>query len=218
MRPAGGGMMNTAAGLAGAFADGEYKLPELPYAYDALEPQYDARTLRIHHDRHHAGYVAGVNKTLKQLAEARQAGDWSRIQPLCRNLAFHGSGHVLHSLFWNSMTPGGAPATGMLADTLKKDFGSVQAATDQLIAAAGAVAGSGWGVLAWEPVGRQCVVLQASKHQNLTIWGVCPLLVVDVWEHAYYLQYQNHRGEWLNNFARIINWPFAAGRLAACMS
>ena len=203
------------AGLPGTFADGKYTLPKLPYAYDALEPAYDARTVEIHHDKHHAGYVKGLNAALGKLADARQAGEFGQIKDLSRALAFHGSGHVLHSLFWHSMTPGGAKCPDNLAKAMAESFGSVQAGLDQFAAATKAVEASGWGVLAWEPLSDTLVVLQAEKHQDLAVWGVAPLLVCDVWEHAYYLKYQNNRGAWIKAFMSIANWPFAAQRLAA---
>ena len=201
--------------LAGAFADGRYTLPELPYTCDALEPLYEARTLRIHHDRHHAGYVAGLNKTLGQLGRARERGDYSSIQSLSRNLAFHGSGHVLHSLFWASMVPGGSQMPDSLGEAMTRDFGSVAAAEAQFAAATKAVEGSGWGVLAYEPVGQHLMILQVEKHQNLTVWGVTPLLVCDVWEHAYYLQFANDRGAWVDNFMKLADWRFATKRYLA---
>jgi len=200
----------------GGFLDGAYVLPPLPYAADALQPQLDSETLTIHHDKHHAGYVKGLNRTLKQLAAARRGGDYEEIKALSRDLAFHGSGHVLHCLLWRCMTPGGAKMPADLAAAMKKDFGSAEAGVAQFAAATKAVEGSGWGVLAWEPMGRKLLVLQAEKHQNLTFWGVVPLLVCDVWEHAYYLKYQNRRADWVDAFLRIANWPFAAERLRTC--
>jgi Fe-Mn family superoxide dismutase len=201
--------------FAEAFADGQYALPKLPYAHDALEPHYDARTLEIHHTRHHAGYVRGLNRTLAALTEARKAGNFAAIKALSRALAFHGSGHVLHCLFWHSMTPKPAQPAGDLAAAMRKSFGSVEAALAQFAAATKAVEGSGWGVLAYEPVGDRLLVLQAEKHQNLTIWGAVPLLVCDVWEHAYYLKYRNRRAEWVAAFMKLANWPLAGRRLAA---
>jgi Fe-Mn family superoxide dismutase len=200
--------------MSGAYGQGKYLLPDLPYGYDALAPLHEARTLKIHHDKHHAGYVRGLNGTLEQLASARGQGDFSRIKALSRALAFHGSGHVLHTLYWNSMTPEGSKVPDGLATAMRSSFGSVDAGQKQFAAATKAVEASGWGVLAFEPVGRQLVVLQAEKHQNLSIWGVVPLLVCDVWEHAYYLQFANDRGQWVENFMKLANWSFAAQRLA----
>ncbi len=204
-------------GFEDTYANGEYTLPPLPYAYDALEPMYDERTLRLHHDKHHAGYVKKVNIALSKLAEARKSDDYSWIQAISNDLAFNGSGHVLHTMFWHSMKPGGNE--GQMPDELKsafeEDFGSVDAAQRQFAAATKAVEGSGWGILAFEPVSQKIIILQVEKHQNLTIWGVTPLLVCDVWEHAYYLKYQNNRADWVDNFMTLANWEFAAERLSS---
>jgi Fe-Mn family superoxide dismutase len=200
--------------LPGAFADGQYALPDLPYGYDALEPAYDKQTVEIHHDKHHAGYVRGLNGALARLVDARKAGAFGEIKDLSRALAFHGSGHVLHSLFWHSMTPGGSQCPAELEKAMTQSFGSVDAGLAQFAAATKAVEASGWGVLAWEPLSDSLLVLQAEKHQNLAVWGVVPLLVCDVWEHAYYLKYKNNRGDWVKAFLSIANWPFAAERLA----
>jgi Fe-Mn family superoxide dismutase len=187
----------------------------LPYAYDALEPHYDARTLEIHHTRHHAGYVRGLNDTLDKLEAARADGDYGAVKALSRALAFHGSGHVLHTLFWRSMRPGGAPAEDALAEAMTASFGSVQAGSAHFAAATKAVEASGWGVLAHEPIADRLIVLQAEKHQNLTVWGVTPILVCDVWEHAYYLQYNSRRADWVDAFMKLADWRAAGRRLAA---
>ncbi len=202
-----GGSKTGSAGLAGGC-----RLPPLPYAYDALEPYVDKETLTIHHDKHHAGYVKGFNKALEALASARAAGDHPMIKHWSRELAFHGSGHVLHTLYWGSMSPNGGEPEGALLRALELSFGSVQAFEEQFAAATSAVEGSGWGVLAHEPYMGHLVVLQAEKHQDLAIWGVHPLLVCDVWEHAYYLRYQNRRGEYVRNFLKIADWSEAARR------
>jgi Fe-Mn family superoxide dismutase len=206
--------MITEPGLEGTFKDTVYSLPDLPYAYEALEPVYDEKTLRIHHDKHHAGYVNGLNATLAKLEDARKGGDYAAVKALSGDLAFNGSGHILHSLFWHSVAPRGAAAPAELEKALAESFGSVKACQGQFAAATKAVEGSGWGVLAYEPAGRKLVILQAEKHQNLTVWGVVPLLVCDVWEHAYYLKYQNNRAAWVDAFMTIANWQFAADRLA----
>jgi Fe-Mn family superoxide dismutase len=197
----------------GAFEHGAYHLPALPYAYNALEPLYNEQTLRIHHDKHHAAYVKGLNEALQKLEAARKANDYSAIQSLSLQLAFHGSGHILHTLFWHSMSPNKPQAPASLAEALKESFGSVPNAQSQFAAATKAVEGSGWGVLAYEPMADKLLILQCEKHQNLTIWNTVPLLVCDVWEHAYYLQYQNNRATWVDNFMTLANWPFASARL-----
>lgn len=208
-------MKTTSASVPGldSFRDGKYVLPALPYDYKALEPVYGERTVRVHHTKHHASYVKGLNDTLEKMNAARVAGDFGGIKVLSRDLAFHGSGHILHCLFWHSMKPGGSEVPDSLAKQLDVDFGSTDAAKSQFAAAAKAVEASGWAILAYEPFAGKIITLQCEKHQNLTIWGVYPLLVCDVWEHAYYLQYANDRPGWVDNFMNIINWDFAASQL-----
>lgn len=194
-----------------------HELSPLPYEYNALEPYYDEQTLRLHHDMHHAAYVKGLNAAEDRLAAMLQAGDYAAVKPVCKELAFHGSGHILHSIFWTNMKPGGGgePA-GALADAIKASFGGAQALSGLFVAAANAVEGSGWGILAYRPADSALVVLQAEKHENLTQWGVVPILVLDVWEHAYYLKYQNKRPEWTKTFMEhLVNWDDVAARLAA---
>jgi len=199
-----------------AAAGAGYELPPLPYAYNALEPTLSEQLLRVHHDRHHAGYVNGLNKTLAALEKARDAGDFSAIRTLSRNLAFHASGHILHSLYWQSMRPGReVQPRGALRQALERDFGSLEKFRAQFAAAAKAVEGSGWAALVHEPLGNRLLVLQVQNHQNLAIWGSVPLLVCDVWEHAYYLQYANNRGAYVDAFCKIIDWEAVGKRYAA---
>lgn len=193
-----------------------YTLPELPYDCAALEPHYSARVLELHHDRHHAAYVKGANTTLEKLAEARAKGDFAAINQLQKNLAFHLSGHVLHSLFWKNLTPeGGGPPDGELSAAIREFFGSFDGFKEQLTEAAMNIQGSGWGALAWEPLGKRLVVEQVYDHQGNIGSGTVPLLVLDMWEHAYYLQYQTSKGDWIKAFWKIVNWPDAAHRFAA---
>ncbi|MCC6799458.1 MAG: superoxide dismutase [Anaerolineae bacterium] len=196
----------------------KYELPPLPYAYDALEPHIDEQTMRLHHDKHHLSYVNGLNAALDKLAAAREAGDFALVKHWSREAAFHGSGHFLHSIFWPNMAPAGSgpgEPSGDLAAQIAKDFGSFNAFKAQFGAAAGAVEGSGWALLVWEPNAGQLEVLTAEKHQNLTQWGVVPLLVLDVWEHAYYLKYQNNRGAYVTAWWNVVNWADVAERFAA---
>jgi Fe-Mn family superoxide dismutase len=196
----------------------KYELPPLPYAYDALEPHIDEQTMRLHHDKHHLSYVNGLNTALEKLAAAREAGDYALVKHWSREAAFHGSGHLLHSIFWPNMAPpGSGPAEpeGDLAAQIAKDFGSFEAFKAHFSAAAGAVEGSGWALLVWEPNAGQLEVLTAEKHQNLTQWGVVPLLVLDVWEHAYYLKYQNNRAAYVTAWWNVVNWADVAERFAA---
>lgn len=197
---------------------GEHLLPPLPYDYPALEPIIDAETLRLHHGKHHAAYVNGLNKAEKMLAEARQTGDFNLIKHWERELAFHGSGHILHSLFWTNLIPNGSPLEGQFAAALNAEFGSFDKFKAQMIAATNTVEGSGWGILAYQTVFKKLTILQAEKHQDLTTWGAIPLLVIDVWEHAYYLKYQNRRQEFIENIFKIIHWQEVAHRYEQAIS
>lgn len=190
----------------------KYELPPLPYAYDALEPHIDEQTMRLHHDKHHLSYVNGLNTALEKLAAAREAGDFALVKHWSREAAFHGSGHLLHSIFWPNMAPAGSGSSepqGDLAAQIAKDFGSFDAFKAHFTAAAGAVEGSGWALLVWEPNAGQLEVLTAEKHQNLTQWGVVPLLVLDVWEHAYYLKHQQKRADYIKDFWNVLDWDRA---------
>jgi Fe-Mn family superoxide dismutase len=190
-----------------------YTLPDLPYDHAALEPHYAGRVLELHHGKHHAAYVSGANATLDKLAEAREKEDFAALNQLQKSLAFHVSGHVLHSLFWNNMTPhGGGRPDGDLADAIGESFGGFEGLKSQLSAAALNVQGSGWGAMAWEPLGERLVVEQVYDHQGNIGNGTVPLLVLDMWEHAYYLQYQNVKGDWVNAFWEVVNWEDVARR------
>ena len=185
----------------------KHELPQLPYDYNALEPYIDEQTLKLHHDVHHKGYVDGFNLAEGKLAEARESSDFALIKHWEREMAFHGSGHYLHSIFWTNMKPnGGGEPTGIIANQIKTDFGSFDAFKKQMTAATIAVEASGWGILGWDTTSKKLVVLQSEKHQNLTQWGVIPLFVMDAWEHAYYLKYQNKRAEFVNNLWNLTNW------------
>ena len=199
------------------FAAGLYKLSPLPYAADGLEPHIDKETVSLHHDKHHAAYVAGLNATLAKLAAAREKGDFQAIRASARDLAFNGSGHVLHSIYWTNMTPGGraADANSELLKAINGQFTSLAKLKDELTAAAVNVEASGWAILAYEPIARELRVLQAERHEDLTQWGAVPLLAVDVWEHAYYLKYQNRRADYVAAFWQVANWDNVAGRFDA---
>ncbi len=193
--------------------NGEFVLPDLPYPYDALEPHIDKETMRLHHDIHHAGYVKGLNNAIAKLDEARTSGDTSLIKPWSRELAFHGSGHFLHAIFWQNMSPtGGGKPTGALAAAIDKDFGGFDAFKTHFSSASSSVEGSGWGILGYHPAANRLLILQAEKHQDLTAQGIIPLLVLDVWEHAYYLRYQNKRSDYVAAFYNVISWADVASR------
>jgi len=190
-----------------------YTLPDLPYDYSALEPRYSGRLLELHHGKHHAAYVAGANATLDKLAEARDEKNFAALNQLQKSLAFHISGHVLHSLFWKNMTPqGGGRPERELAAAIAESFGSFDGLESQLSEAALNVQGSGWGSLAWEPLGKRLVVEQVYDHQGNIGNGTVPILVLDMWEHAYYLQYQNVKADWVDAFWELVNWEDVAER------
>jgi Fe-Mn family superoxide dismutase len=192
-----------------------YTLPELPYATSALEPHYSAEVLALHHDKHHAAYVTGANQTIDRLAAARASEEFDAIVGLQKALAFHVSGHVLHSLFWKNMAPdGGGRPEGELAAAIDDAFGSFDALRSQLTAATTSVQGSGWGALAWEPLGGRLIVEQVYDHQGNVGNGAGPLLVIDAWEHAYYLQYRNVKADYVEAFWKLVNWPDVAERFA----
>ena len=194
---------------------GEHTLPELPYAYDALEPHIDEQTMRLHHDKHHLGYVNGMNKAEQKLAEARANGDFGLIRHWEREVAFNGAGHFNHVLFWNNMCPAadsGAPE-GDLLSQLNADFGSVDGFKAQFAAASKAVEGSGWGMLVWETIGHHLQTVAVQNHQHYFPVTSIPVLVLDVWEHAYYLNYQNARGSYVDAFWNVVNWANVAENL-----
>lgn len=193
----------------------KHELPDLLYTYNALEPYYEERTLRLHHSAHHKAYVDGLNNAEAKLLDAREKSDFSLLKHWQREIAFHGSGHILHSIFWTNMTPGGGgPADGAVTRRIKADFGSLAAFKGQFSAAAAGVEGSGWALLCWNPLFGKLEVLTAEKHQNLTQWGAIPLLVLDLWEHAYYLQYQNKRAAFIDAWWNLVNWEDINTRFA----
>lgn len=188
-------------------AVGDHSLPPLPYAYDALEPYISEEIMRLHHDKHHRSYVDGLNKAEKMLAQARNSGDYSLVKHWSRELAFHGSGHYLHTIFWNNMSPrGGGMPGGALLKEIVKYFGSFEAFKKHFSEVAKQVEGNGWAVLVWSPRSRHLEILQSESHIHLTQWDTIPLLVLDVWEHAYYLQYKNNRGDYVDKWWNIVNW------------
>lgn len=199
---------------------GQHKLPSLPYAYDALEPVISARTLRIHHSKHHKSYVDGLNKAELSLVDARMRNDFQYIKYLEKELAFNGSGHILHSIFWTVMAPsgtGGQPGPHTTVQ-INNYFGSFDSFKEQFKNATEKVEASGWGILTWQPTWRRMEILQAEKHQNLTQWSGIPILVCDVWEHAYYLDYQNERRKFIDAWWNLINWYEVERRLMLAMN
>jgi len=192
----------------------KYVLPDLPYKYNALEPVISEQIMTLHHDKHHAAYVNGANAALEKLYKGRPAGlQGVDVKAILRDLAFNASGHSMHSIFWPNMKPsGGGKPGGKLVDQINKDFGSFDSFKLQFGNAAKTVEGSGWGILAYDQLSDQLLTLQAEKHQNLTAQATVPILVLDVWEHAYYLQYKNDRAAYVDKWWDVVNWSDVENR------
>lgn len=201
------------AGPKGSVKPGQHKLPPLPYDYDALEPYISKEIVKLHHDKHHQSYVDGLNNAELKMQEARKTGDFDLIRHWEREAAFNGAGHYLHTIFWKVMSPdGGGKPKGALLNQITHDFGSYNAFKKHFSEAAKNVEGVGWAILVWSPRSHRLVILQAEKHQNLSQWDVVPLLVLDVWEHAYYLQYKTDRDKYVDKWWNIVNWDHVAKR------
>lgn len=193
----------------------QYTLPDLPYDYGALEPYTSGQILELHHDKHHAAYVKGANETLDKLATAREKNEFGAIMGLEKTLAFHTSGHVLHSIFWENLSPdGGDKPDGELGTAIDEHFGSFDAFKTHLTQATATVQGSGWGALAWEPLGQRLIVEQIYDHQGNIGQGSVPLFVIDAWEHAYYLQYKNVKADFFDAIWNVVNWNDVSKRFA----
>jgi Fe-Mn family superoxide dismutase len=185
----------------------EYTLPELPYDYSALEPSISGAIMELHHSKHHKAYVDGANTALVQLAEARDTGNLVCVNKFEKDLAFNLGGHVNHSIFWTNLCPdGGGKPTGELASAVDDFFGSFEKFQAHFTAAALGVQGSGWAVLAWDSMGQKLIIQQFfDQHANFAA-GTIPVLMLDVWEHAYYLDYKNVRADYVKAFWKITNW------------
>ena len=185
----------------------DYILPDLAYDYAALEPSISGTIMELHHSKHHQAYVTGANTALAQLAEARDSGNLSNVNKLEKDLAFNLGGHVNHSIFWTNLSPdGGDKPTGDLAAAIDDQFGSFEKFQAHFTAAALGVQGSGWAVLAWDSLGERLIIVQFFDQQGNLPAGIVPLLMLDVWEHAYYLDYKNVRADYVKAFWNIVNW------------
>ncbi len=192
----------------------EYTLPDLPYDYAALEPHISGRIMQLHHDKHHATYVAGANTALEKLAEAREKGSFDAINLYEKNLAFNLGGHINHSVFWQNLSPDAAGRPdGEIAAAIDEFFGSFEAFQKHFAAAALGIQGSGWAVLAWDSVGQKLVVVQMYDQQNNLALGLVPVVMLDMWEHAFYLDYVNVKADYVTAWWNIVNWADAAQRL-----
>mgnify|MGYP002651270320 FL=1 len=191
----------------------DYSLPELPYDYAALEPYISGEIMELHHDKHHATYVKGINTAVDQLSEMRDKEEFTFLGTLEKNLAFHLGGHVNHSVFWTNMSPdGGDKPVGDLAARIDADFGSFDKFRAQFEANALGVQGSGWSVLTWDMVAQKLYIVQHFDHQGNVPICMVPLLMLDMWEHAYYLQYKNDKATFVKQWWNIVNWADVQAR------
>jgi Fe-Mn family superoxide dismutase len=199
---------------------GHYVLPELTYAYKSLEPHISGAIMELHHGKHHAAYVKNANAAVAELEVARQGKDMTRIVALEEALAFHLSGHVLHSIFWKNLCPSptSSQPNGALARDIDAHFGGFDGFRRQMTAVAATVTGSGWAALMWEPIGKRLLITQIHDHQSNLSQGGVPLMVLDAWEHAYYLQYQNRKEEFFEAIWKVWSWDDIARRHEAARS
>jgi Fe-Mn family superoxide dismutase len=197
----------------------EYTLPDLPYDYAALEPHIAGQIMQLHHDKHHATYVGGANTALEKLAEARETGNLAAVNLHEKNLAFNLGGHVNHSIFWANLSPdGGDKPTGELAAALDENFGSFDAFRAHFEATALGIQGSGWSVLAWDSLGQRPLIFQLFDQQGNVPVGIVPLVMLDMWEHAFYLQYLNVKADYVKAWWNVANWADAARRFDTARS
>ena len=194
----------------------DYKLPDLSYDYGALDPHISGKIMELHHSKHHAAYVKGANEALEQLAEARANNDFGKINQLEKNLAFHLGGHINHSVFWKNLSPdGGGEPDGELGAAITEHFGSYDGFRGQFEAAALGLQGSGWAILAWDSLGKRLLITQLYDQQNNVPIGLVPILQLDMWEHAFYLDYLNVKGDYVKAWWNITNWADARERFTA---
>jgi Fe-Mn family superoxide dismutase len=191
-----------------------YTLPDLAYDYSALEPHISGRIMELHHSKHHAAYVAGANTALEKLADAREKADLAAVNLHEKNLAFNLGGHINHSAFWTNLSPaGGGEPAGAIGAAIDEHFGSFEKFRAHFTAVAAGVQGSGWAILAWDSVGQNLIVVQLYDQQSNVALGLVPIVLLDCWEHAYYLDYLNVRANYIAAWWNIVNWADADARL-----
>lgn len=196
-----------------------YTLPELPYDYSALEPHISGKIMELHHDKHHSAYVAGANAALENLDAARKADDLSKINQFSKDLAFNLGGHSNHTIFWNNLNPnGGGEPEGEIAEAIKDSFGSFEKFKAHFTAAATGIQGSGWAVLAYDTISHKLVIFQLFDQQGNIPVGLVPLFMLDMWEHAFYLDYLNVKADYVKAIWNIVNWENVNDRLAKALA
>ncbi|MGA2680456.1 MAG: superoxide dismutase [Candidatus Bathyarchaeia archaeon] len=187
-----------------------FSLPKLPYDYNALEPYISETQLKLHHDKHHQAYVNGANADFEKLDKARKENVEADMKALLKDLSFNVGGHILHSIFWENMAPagkrGGGQPAGPLAEAINKEFGSFEQFKKEFTKAAATTEGSGWAALAVHPCIERPLIMQIEKH-NVNVYATFKILMVlDVWEHAYYVDYKNERPKFIDAFWNVVNW------------
>ena len=196
-----------------------YTLPELPYDYSALEPHISARIMELHHSKHHKAYVDGANAAVTKLEELRESGDYAALNGVEKNLAFHLGGHTNHSVFWQNMSPdGGGEPEGEVAAAITEYFGGFAKFQAHFNANANAIQGSGWSILAWDTIGHKLIIVQLYDQQGNVPIGLIPLLMLDMWEHAFYLQYKNVKADYVKAWWNVVDWANVQDRFAKASS
>ncbi len=193
--------------------NGNFFQSSLPYNDNFLEPFMDQETTHLHYTFHHGGAVKAANKDLAMIRKAMDDNNFEIVDYWTKKLSFHFSSHVLHSIFWTNLTNKKTNPEGQLLRDIEKDFGSYDKLKTYIAATSKNVDGAGWGILGYQPYSKKLTIMQCENHEKLTQWGVIPLLVIDVWEHAYYLKYKNKRNDFVDALFNIINWDNVAERL-----
>jgi Fe-Mn family superoxide dismutase len=196
---------------------GEFELQPLPYSYEFLEPYMDAETVNLHHTFHHGGAAKAANKDLMMINKATEEGNFETVDFWTRKLSYHFSSHALHTIFWTNLTNKKTQPRGNLLKRIEKDFGTYDRLKGYIAATSKNVDGNGWGILAYQPYSDKLTIIQCENHEKLIQWGAVPILVIDVWEHAYYLKYKNKRTDFVDALFNIINWENVESRLENAM-
>ena len=193
--------------------NGNFALQSLPYNENFLEPSMDQETVHLHYTFHHGDAVKAANKDLEMVKKALDENNLETVDYWTKKLSYHLSSHILHTIFWTNLTNKKTDPTGTLLKQIEKDFGTYDRLKALIAKTSKGVDGNGWGILGYHPSTDKLTVLQCENHEKLTQWGVIPILVIDVWEHSYYLKYRNRRAEFVDSLFGIINWDNAAERL-----
>ncbi|HSH64796.1 MAG TPA: superoxide dismutase, partial [Bacteroidia bacterium] len=192
--------------------NGNFVQSPLPFNQNFLEPSMDEETVGLHYTFHHGGAVKGANKDLQMIKKALDENNLETVDYWTKKLSYHLSSHILHSIFWTNLTNKKTDPKGELLKQIEKDFGTYDKLKSYLVKTSKDVDGAGWGILGYQPMTKKLTIMQCENHEKLTQWGVVPLLVVDVWEHAYYLKYKNKRGDFVDALFNILNWDNVAQR------